>query len=44
MQRVIAIMRKQASGRIVNITFMGGRIAIPLTLFIMALNLPWTVN
>jgi len=30
MQRVIAIMRKQASGRIVNITCMGGRIAIPL--------------
>jgi NAD(P)-dependent dehydrogenase (short-subunit alcohol dehydrogenase family) len=30
MQGVIPIMRKQGSGRIVNITSMGGRIAIPL--------------
>ena len=30
MQRIIPIMRKQTSGKIVNITSMGGRIAIPL--------------
>jgi NAD(P)-dependent dehydrogenase (short-subunit alcohol dehydrogenase family) len=30
MQTVIPIMRKQRSGRIINITSMGGRIAIPL--------------
>lgn len=30
MQGVIPIVRKQESGRIVNITSMGGRIAIPL--------------
>ena len=30
MQQIIPIMRKQTSGKIVNITSMGGRIAIPL--------------
>ena len=30
MQAVIPVMREQRNGKIVNITFMGGRIAIPL--------------
>jgi short-subunit dehydrogenase len=30
MQAVIQVMREQRNGKIVNITFMGGRIAIPL--------------
>jgi NAD(P)-dependent dehydrogenase (short-subunit alcohol dehydrogenase family) len=33
MQAVIPIMRKQGSGKIVNITSMGGRISIPLSTF-----------
>ena len=39
MQSVIPIMRNQKSGKIVNITSMGGRIAIPLVQFIMVRNL-----
>ena len=33
MQGAIPVMRKQRSGRIVNITSMGGRISIPLSTF-----------
>jgi len=31
MQAVIPIMRKQRDGKIINVTSMGGRVAIPFT-------------
>jgi hypothetical protein len=36
-------MRKQTGGKIVNITYMGRRIAIPIDSFTMQQNLLWRV-